>query len=502
MNSLFGIETEYGITVEGADASQLVAQAREVVKSYNRQFAAPWNYRAEDSRNDVRGFRAEHLTQDATDAQFDRPGTRALSQTEDRCDRVLENGARLYNDHGHPEYSTPECDNLRDLVAHDKAGERIVLQCAKIRQAKIGKNVEIWKNNSDFHGASYGTHESYLLRRDVSWEHVVQNMAPFLATRILYAGAGKVGTEENHATANYQLSQRADFFNVLQSVDTLANRPLVNTRDETHGDARRFRRLHVIAGDANMSEYATALRVGVTNLVVALIESGWKNPLMLRDCVRSVKQISRDESFKWIVDGERGTETAIDVQRAFLDGCCKMKLPASDWVTEEWNRVLDALENDPFSLSDSLDWVAKKSLLDQFVESEGLSWTRDVATLQSLDLAYHNVDESVSLYGGLVEADAMRTVVTNDEIERARLYPPTNTRAALRGLVVRRFAEKITGVSWGAISWKDEQGEGVLGLPEDFADYKTLCEKLKNARDLEEVAAVLEALETGKTRQK
>ena len=492
MKSLFGIETEYGITVEGADASQLVAEAREVVKSYSRKYAAPWNYRAEDSRNDVRGFRADHLTQDAVDAQFDRPGTRALSQTEDRCDRVLENGARLYNDHGHPEYATPECDNLRDLVAHDKAGERIVLECAKIREQKIGRRVEIWKNNSDFHGASYGTHESYLLRRDVAWDKIVENLAPFLATRILYAGAGKVGCEEKGASANYQLSQRADFFNVLQSVDTLANRPLVNTRDEAHGDAHRFRRLHIIAGDANMSEYATALRVGVTNLVVALIESGWTNPLPLRDNVRAVKQISRDESFKWIVDGESGTVSAIDVQRAFLDGCRKLNLPHSDWVTEEWNRVLDALESDPFELADSLDWVAKKSLLDQFVESENLNWKDDVSTLQSLDLAYHNVDESVSLYGGLIEADAMRTVVTEDEIERARLVAPLSTRASLRGLIVRRFADKITSVSWGAMSWKDESGEGVLGLPEDYADYQTLCEKLEAAADLREISAILE----------
>lgn len=492
MNSLFGIETEYGITVEGADASGLVAEAREVVKSYRGRFAAPWNYRAEDSRNDVRGFHAEKLTQDATDAQFDRPGDRAMSQTEDRCDRVLENGARLYNDHGHPEYSTPECSDLRSLVAHDKAGERIVLQCAKIRQQQINRRVEIWKNNSDFHGASYGTHESYLMRRDVAWEHVVKNVAPFLATRIIYAGAGKVGCEEKGATARYQLSQRADFFNVLQSVDTLANRPLVNTRDEAHGDARKFRRLHVIAGDANMSEYATALRVGVTNLVVALIESGWQSPLLLRDPVRAIKQISRDETFRWIVDGERGTIGAIDVQRAFLEGCQKLQLPHTDWVLEEWNRVLDCLQSDPFSLADSLDWVAKKLLLDQFVESEDLNWKEDVSTLQSLDLAYHNVDPAEGLYGGLVEAGAMQTMVEESEIERAMCRPPQNTRAALRGLIVRRFSDKIKSASWGGFAYKDGDDEGLLGSPEDYPDYAALCEKLEAAPNLAAISQILQ----------
>lgn len=493
MNSLFGIETEYGITVEGADASALVAESREVVKNYRGRMVAPWNYRAEDSRADMRGFRAEKLTQDATDAQFDRPGDRALSQTEDRCDRVLENGARLYNDHGHPEYSTPECNNLRDLVAHDKAGERIVLQCAKTRGEQIGKTVEIWKNNSDFHGASYGTHESYLMRRDVNWEHVVSNLAPFLATRILYAGAGKVGCEEKGATANYQISQRADFFNVLQSVDTLANRPLINTRDEAHGDAHRFRRLHVIAGDANMSEYATALRIGATNLVVALIESGWQTPLLLRDPVRAIKQISRDESFRWIVDGERGTVSAIEVQRAFLKGCQTLNLPNSDWVCEEWNRVLDALESDPFSLCDCLDWVAKKSLLDQFVEAEELNWKDDVSTLQSLDLAYHNVDHDEGLYYGLVEAGAMQTVVTESEIERALCCPPKNTRASLRGLIVRRFGDKISSASWGGFAYKDGDDEGLIGLPEDYPDYGALCARLENCANLREIAAILNA---------
>jgi len=491
MNSLFGIETEYGISVEGADATALVSESREVVKCYAGRFAAPWNPRAEDPRSDARGFHVDKLSQDPTDAQFDTPASAAHSPSEDRCDRVLINGARLYNDHGHPEYATPECADLRSLVAHDKAGERIVLECAKRRAENLGKSIEIFKNNTDFHGASYGTHESYLMQRGVAWEKVVHSVAPFLATRIIYAGAGKVGCEERGCNASYQLSQRADFFSVLQSVDTLHNRPLINTRDEAHGDARRFRRLHVIACDANMSEYATALRVGAMNLVVALIESGWATPVVLRDAVRAVKQVSRDASYKWLVETDGGELSAIDVQRAYLRAARELELPGSEWVLDEWHDVLNALESDPMSLADRLDWVAKKSLLDQFCQSENLDWTRDSETLQSLDLAYHNVDADAGLYYGLVEAGAMQTLVSDDEIEAARCEPPLHTRASLRGLLVRRFADKIKLASWGGFV-AEENGKSVsLKLPEAAADYRAICAELERAQTVTEAGAIL-----------
>ncbi|RYG72091.1 peptidase [bacterium] len=468
--SLFGFETEYGITVEGSDASGLITASREVVKAYDETglpFASPWNYRSEDPRNDQRGFHVARLSTDPVDAQFDRPGERAASPQEDRCDHVLGNGARLYNDHGHPEYSTPECADLRSLVAHDKAGERIVLECAKIYGEKIGKTVEIWKNNTDFHGASYGSHESYLLQRRVGWEAVVKNLAPFLATRIIFCGAGKVGSEERGVDCKYQLSQRADFFQVLQSVDTLHNRPLVNTRDEPHGDAHRFRRLHVIAGDANLSEWAIAMRAGTTNLVAALVESGWENPLPLKDSVKAIKSISRDQSYQWIVDGEFGPVSAIEVQRAYLAGAKALNLSGSEWVLDEWKEILSVLENDPMDAYDRCDWVAKKSLLDQFIEAEELDWKADREFLQSLELAYHNVDPELGLYAGLVESGAMRTLVTEEEIEAARLHAPTNTRAALRGAIAKKFSAQIEAISWGGGEAKDEQGRFRFPLPEE-----------------------------------
>lgn len=486
--SIYGFETEYGITVEGADASALISASREVVKAYSslgKPAVTRWNYRSEDPRNDQRGFHVERLSVDPVDAQFDRPGERAHSPQDDRCDHLLANGARFYNDHGHPEYSTPECADLRSLVAHDKAGERIVLQCAQIYGSKIGKAVEIWKNNTDFHGASYGSHESYLVRRDTDWNAFVVGLAPFLATRILYCGAGKVGSEERGANCSFQLSQRADFFSTLQSVDTLHNRPLVNTRDEPHGDARRFRRLHVIAGDANMSEWAIALRAGTTNLVAALIESGWKLDFELRDPVKAIKTVSRDESYKWLLDTSRGSMSAIDVQRAYLAGAQNLQLPGSDWVLAEWAEALDTLERDPLEMFDRCDWVAKKLLLDQFAEAEDLDWTRDRLSLQSLDLAYCNVDPDLGLYQALVEDGSMRTLVSDEEIEAARDHAPQNTRAQLRGALVSRFASQIRQLSWGALELQDGTR---LAVPET-GDFPAILAQVEAATDLHEFAA-------------
>lgn len=493
VKSLFGIETEYGIAVEGVGASELVSASRDVVRSYRGRFASNWNYRTEDPRNDMRGFHVDRLAQDPVDAQFDKPSDRASSPGEERSDRMLQNGARLYNDHGHPEYSTPECANLRALIAHDKAGERIVLSCAREYAATTGKQVEIFKNNTDFHGASYGTHESYLMRRDVGWDAVVHNLAPFLATRIIYAGAGKVGVEERGAASvDYQISQRADFFNVLQSVDTLHNRPLVNTRDEPHGDARRFRRLHVISGDANLNEYAAALRIGATNLVVAVIESGWQTPVELRDPVRACKSISRDPTYRWLVpDVDGGEISAVDVQRAYMRAARELELPGSEWVLAEWEDVLNALAENPLHESHRIDWVAKKLLLDDFAETEGLDWQRDIDTLQSLDLAYHNVDPEAGLYYGLVESEAVWRLVEEEEIEAARCVPPADTRAAVRGLIVKHFADALCTISWGGALAEIDGEEVRLVFPEAADDFGALARDIQSAPSLHQVASIL-----------
>src|SRR6476646_4024043 len=279
MERVFGLETEYGITVDGAEAVDVVAESIALVRSYTEHGALmKWDYGHEDPHRDARGFRARELRQDVDEsAYYEIDKNRPLTFQEIKSDLVLSNGARFYNDHAHPEYSTPECSTLRQIVAHEKAGERIMAECARRRNLKLveGSEVRLFKNNTDFAGHSYGCHDNYLIRRDLPWDELVAGVLPFLITRQIFAGAGKLGVEAESAGAQpgaFQISQRADFFQTLVSIDTMNKRPLVNTRDEPHADPGKYRRFHVILGDANMSEFATAMKIGTTSIVLELIE--------------------------------------------------------------------------------------------------------------------------------------------------------------------------------------------------------------------------------------
>lgn len=450
---MYGIETEYGIHVDGMGASDMLAEARAVVRAYKGRFASPWNYGAENPRRDMRGFDVRHLTRDATDAQFDKSSATFRNQSDERSDRVLANGARLYNDHGHPEYATPECRDVFDLVAHDRAGERIVWECAQ-RHAETGEPVTIYKNNTDFHGASYGCHESYLVSRAIPYASLEQALIPFLVTRQIVAGAGKVGLEPaSRSDCGYQLSQRADFVTEAASVDTLAKRPILNTRDEPHADPGKYRRLHVIVGDANMCETSTALKVGSLALVIRLLEAGWRPAMTLRDPVKAIRDVSRDPRRKWLVEMDgKSTMSAVDIQRVYCEEALKVLEDLPDdlcWAGREWLRTLDALERDPMSLADRLDWVAKLRLLEEFRAEEGLGW--DDPLLRSLDLAYSDVDPENGLYYGLEQDGHVTRFTDEDRILRAMDEPPGDTRAAVRGAFVKRFAESIESVSWGGV---------------------------------------------------
>jgi proteasome accessory factor A len=495
MHRLFGLETEYGILVEGKGADALMEEARAVVRAYAGAHAGPWDYRLEDPRRDMRGFRVDQLSYNPEDARYDRPGGRTLSSEEERADRVLANGARLYNDHGHPEYATPECRSLFDLVAHDRAGERIVHSCAQARDPSGG--VSLFKNNTDFHGMSYGCHEGYLVSRDVPVEALIQGLLPFFVTRQIFTGAGKVGVEGGGIYADtcvFQLSQRADFCDVEASVDTLHRRPIVNTRDEPHTDPRAYRRVHVIVGDANMSEFATALKVGTTQLVLELLQSGWEPLFRLQDPVAAIKEVSRDPSFRWIVPLADGrTMSAVDMQRIYLGDAKRLLAGAdeeTDWVLREWEATLDALEKDPSVLADRLDWVAKRSLLQQFREAEERDWQDEA--LRSLDLAYHDVDPEAGLYHGLEQAEAVRRIVDDAAIERAMTGPPADTRAFLRGLCVTRYAPRIQRIGWARVGFGDSTHTHWLDLHE-FVDgpVAALNARAEATQSLEDLIAVV-----------
>lgn len=467
---LVGIETEYGIYVEGKGAQDLVVEATHLVKFYPGPVATSWDYRQEHPRRDMRGFTVDHLSVDPNDAQFEQSGKPHSTDVEVRSDRVLPSGARLYNDHGHPEFSTPECTSLRELVAQDRAGERVMQHCAVKRMERTdGRYVALYKNNTDYHGASYGCHESYLTNRDVPFEELLQVMLPFLVTRQIYAGAGKLGIEEPTSGFEarnldvFQLAQRSDFFTTIASVDTLYNRPIVNTRDEPHSDPRKYRRFHVICGDANLCEVSTFLKAGATLLTLRLMETGWRpEGVALRDPVKAIKQISRDQEYKWLAERYGGgTIGAVDIQRVYLAGA-KERLAGlsaeTDTVLAEWEDILNRLESDPLSLSDTLDWVAKRSLLEEFRAAEGLP-TGD-PLLQSLELEYHNVDPEAGLYLGLEQEGRVRRIVTEEEIAAAVNTPPAGSpRAITRGTAVSRFSEAIKSITWSRLTLADSAGQ-------------------------------------------
>jgi proteasome accessory factor PafA2 len=481
MQRVFGIETEYGITVDGAESIDVVAESIELVRSYTNEGAhMKWDYHLEDPHQDARGFRAKELLQDTDEsAYFEIDKNRPLRFEEIKTDLVLANGARFYNDHAHPEYSTPECTTLREIVAHDKAGERIVADCTRRRNLTLpkGQTVRLYKNNTDFVGHSYGCHDNYLIRRDVPWNQVVSGMLPFLVTRQIFAGAGKLGVEAESAAGQpgvYQISQRADFFSVLVSIDTMNRRPLVNTRDEPHADARKYRRFHVIIGDANMSEWATALKLGTTALVLQLIERGVAPDVELAHAVETTKAISRDQDYRWIVELRGGgTITAIDLQRLYLAAAQKLEQaaePAVAWLLTEWEAVVNDLERDVSLTRDRVDWVAKKYLLSALQEDQDLAWTDP--WLQAIDLEYHNVDSEHGLFYELERQGSMRRVVTDDEITAAAIIPPETTRAYFRGRSVAKFGSAISAIQWDEITFRHEGQSKTVALPEAAGDAR------------------------------
>jgi proteasome accessory factor A len=480
MQRVFGLETEYGITIHGAESVDVVAESIELVRRYTEHGAhMKWDYELEDPHRDARGFRAKELLQDADDsAYYDIDKNRPLSFEEIKTDLVLCNGARFYNDHAHPEYSTPECTTLRELVAQEKAGERILAECARRRNQKLppGHEVRLYKNNTDFDGHSYGCHDNYLMHRDVPWDGIVSGVLPFLVTRQIFAGAGKMGIEAESTVGQAgvcQISQRADFFSVIVSIDTMNRRPLINTRDEPHADGNKYRRFHVIVGDSNMSEWATALKVGTTALVLGLIERGEAPQLEIAQPIDANKSISRDQTYDWIIELRDGRKiSAIDIQRIYLAAAQKSSGISSDeetrWLLREWENVLNDLERDVNLCRDRVDWVAKKFLLTALQEEEKLAWSDP--WLQSIDLEYHNIDPDEGLSYELLRQGSVRQIVSEDEIKRAIFTPPNDTRAFFRGRSVAKFNDQITSIQWDEIVFANGARPHRVSLSQPFDD--------------------------------
>lgn len=388
---------------------------------------------------------------------------------EDAHNRILANGARLYVDHAHPEYSGPEVTTARAAVAYDLAGDAAVVAAAGAASRQLGVEIGIFKNNTDSHGASYGCHENHLLPRSLPWAQVVALLPAFLVSRTVLTGAGRVGIGQDGRVPGFQLSQRADFFETLEGIQTTRRRPIVNTRDEPHAPPAAYRRLHVITGDANRTPYATWLKAGMLSAFLTALRAGVLPEVRLADPVGAFHDTSHDPGLRVMLRLEDGRRlTALELQELFhaavsADAARRPDDYETD-VVAAWGEAVADLRTDPARCADRLDWVAKLALLDAFAARHGLDWTS--ARLAQLDLAWARLDVP-GPWDALERAGRFRPVVTAQAVDRAGDEPPADTRAWLRGSIVGVASERVTGGSWDWLRVRDDAGrEHQLDLSE------------------------------------
>jgi proteasome accessory factor A len=474
--SIMGIETEYGITADASfftsrSPSQGRVELCKRVLEAHPSAEANWNYELETPLLDMRGFTASFDDSDKTGYDH---GGRAPAH-----DKMLANGARFYIDMDHPEYSTPECASALDLVARDKAGEFIVGRAADKVNRTEGIGVKIYKHNTDFKGRSFGCHEGYLARRDIPLERIISAMVPFLVTRQVFCGSGKVGGESSGryggSDVDYQISQRADFISSVVGVQTTRDRPVFNTRDEPHADGSVYRRIHVILGDANMSEWSTYLKCGTTNLVIKAIEAGFlEDPVSIDEPVSALRLISRDLGCKGVFPTSEGNISAIDLQELYVAAVLRLGerglLGAADNdVISRWQEVLSALRSDPMQLGERLDWVIKYQLLDSLKLKRG--WADRSWEMKGADMQYHRVDGKKGLYSFLCDEGRVERLVDDASVVRAVRYPPKDTRAYFRGNVIRYFPDEISCINWESIGFVG--GDSIHFNPDSLTEDRT-----------------------------
>lgn len=456
IEKVMGIENEYGIQLRvprnlSKTQREIVRSsvptgdllANLVVRAYRKLgegVTSTWDPDSETPERDLRGFSAKRGSHGGDHFDGD----------------VLENGGRYYVDSGHPEYSSPECSNPLEAVIFDKAGERIVNACRNHVQqefAGTGASIQIVKNNTDFKGNSYGCHENMFLARRVAFEDVVACYAPFFASRQVLTGAGKIGHEPDQPAAVYQISQRADFIEQVFSLETMNHRPIINTRDEPHANREKYRRLHIILGDSNMSEYCTFLKIGSFALVTQLLEDGvlLNMPFELLDPVKAVKIFSRDLTLSKKVQTRGGRSfSALDLQEWYLEKAERHLLdlePAYDLVLKVWREAVDDLRADPRHPRQArrIDWLTKLEIIEAKMERQGKPFgaprnESELADLQVIDLLYGEVDPAKSAYYKHKERGMIDSLIDNEQqILDATNEPPETTRAYFRGRCVKKY---------------------------------------------------------------
>ncbi|MCZ4079812.1 depupylase/deamidase Dop [Rhodococcus sp. H36-A4] len=489
MERIIGIEVEYGISSPTDPTANPILTSTQAVLAYAAAAGVPrakrtrWDYEVESPLRDARGFDLGRFSGPAPIIDADEIGA---------ANMILTNGARLYVDHAHPEYSAPEVRDPLDAVIWDKAGERVMEAAARHASSVPGApRLQLYKNNVDGKGASYGTHENYLMSRTTPFSAVIAGLSPFFASRQVFTGSGRVGIGQSGDEAGFQLSQRADYIEVEVGLETTLKRGIINTRDEPHADADKYRRLHCIIGDANLAEMATYLKVGTTALVLDIIEAGVDlSDLQLARPVTAVHQISHDPTLRQTVALTDGRElTALALQRIFHQRVAKFVAgegnddPRVADILEKWAMVLDLLERDPMECSDLLDWPAKLRLLEGFRQREGLGWS--APRLHLVDLQYSDVRLDKGLYNRLVARGSMQRLITEQQILDAVSNPPTDTRAYFRGEVLRKFGADIAAASWDSVIF-DLGGDSLVRIP--------TLEPLRGSKA--HVGALLESAET------
>ena len=385
----------------------------------------------------------------------------------------LENGARLYLDVGsHPEFATPECDDLEDVVAHDKAGERILEGLVKgaeerLEEEGIRGEIFVFKNNTDSAGNSYGCHENYLVSRHKDFHRTVDVLIPFLVTRQIFLGAGKLA-QTPRGTA-FSIAQRADHIWEGVSSATTRSRPIINTRDEPHADAERYRRLHVIAGDSNMSEYATFVKVGTMVALLQMIERDVVfRDLTLENPIRAIREVSHDITCSRKIKLANGRElSALDIQWEYIDRAMRFARspgfpPQVQRAVDRWEHLLTGLEKDPMTLDREVDWVMKYRLLERYAETRGIPLSDPKISM--MDLAYHDVDRTRGLYYLMENRGLAERVVSDERVADAVVRPPQTTRARLRGAFIKaaKARKRDFTVDWVHLKLNDQAQRTVM----------------------------------------
>ncbi|MDR6415968.1 depupylase/deamidase Dop [Pseudarthrobacter sulfonivorans] len=494
---VMGAETEYGIhapSAPGANATMMSARVVQAYAQVTRQRAAGgaetrWDYTDEEPLHDARGWTLERASAHPSQLTDQPPvlDAEAVALAYGREDleldgedeagsllmnMVLGNGARLYVDHAHPEYSSAEVTNPRDAVTWDAAGDLVAL--AAVRRLAADPElppVNLYKNNTDNKSVSYGSHENYLMPRSVPFGDIVRGLTPFFVTRQIMCGAGRVGLGQDSSTPGFQISQRADFFEAEVGLETTIRRPIINTRDEPHATADKYRRLHVIIGDANLSQSSNYLKFGTTALVLSLIEAGLAPKVEVHEPVSALQAISHDTSLTAkirLLDGRR--VTALDLQWMYHEAAAKLAQDTgvadavdgdghTHEVLERWAATLTQLDSDRSAAATSVEWLAKLSLLEGYRDRDNLAWND--ARLGLVDLQWADIRPEKGLYYRFLARNRMQRIVEDSAISAAVTEPPSDTRAFFRGRCISSFGKDVVGASWDSVIF-DVPGYGRL----------------------------------------